>query len=230
LKGSSYDTVSIRHMLMMSSGVRWNEDYEDPKSDAAKYKEIDDDAKRDIIDYMASLPRESEPGAKFLYRTGDSNMLGILVAKATGKSMAQYLSEKIWAPYGMEGEAIWLTSKGFAQGGSGLSMRLRDFGRFGQFFMDGGVVNGKSILPDGWRDEATAVHLPTGWGDVGYGYQWWTRADGTYRALGIFGQLIFTDPKKKLIVVALSAWPRADANEFYVIEDAYLSAVQKAVE
>ena len=230
LTGSAYDGVSIRHMMMMSSGVKWNEDYEDPAADASKMKAVYDDPKGDMVAYMAALPRVTEPGTKFHYNTGDSNMLGLLVANATGRPMAQYLSEKIWAPYGMEADAAWVTVQGQALGGSSLSMRLRDFGRFGQFFLDNGVIDGRSILPDGWRDQATGHLLPTGWGDVGYGYQWWANRDGSYRALGIFGQMIFTDPKTRLIVVALSAWPRADAQETYAVEDAYLAAVRKAIQ
>jgi CubicO group peptidase (beta-lactamase class C family) len=229
LKGSTYDSVSIRNMLKMSSGVRWNEDYEDPNSDAAKLKSIDEDPNEDIVSYMAKLPRESAPGEKFLYRTGDSNLLGVLVAEATHRPLAQYLSEKIWVPYGMEADAAWVLTDGVAMGGSGLSMRLHDFARFGLFFLGGGMVDGKPVLPEGWTKEATGYLLPTGWGDTGYGYQWWTERDGTYRALGIFGQLIYTDPAKQLIVVAVSAWPHADADQSYVIENAYLKAVEKAV-
>ncbi len=229
LAGSAYDGVSIRNLITMSSGVRWNEDYEDPQSDAAQLKSLGDKGSRDMVDYMKGLPRITAPGEKFLYRTGDSNLLGVLVEEATGKPLNVYLSEKIWKPYGMEADALWMMAGGRPTGGSGLSMRLRDFARFGQFFMDGGLAGGKPVLPDGWTREATQAVLPTGWGDIGYGYQWWINPDGSYRALGIFGQLIFIDPKAKLLIVAVSAWPRADAQPQYHVEDAYIAAVRAAV-
>jgi CubicO group peptidase (beta-lactamase class C family) len=228
LAGSAYDKVTLRQLLTMSSGTRWNEDYEDPKSDASKLKAVYDDPKGDIVAYMAALPREVPAGTRFHYNTGDSNLLGIAVANATGTPLARYLSEKIWAPYGMEADAAWVQVNGQALGGSSLSMRLRDFGRFGQFFLDGGMIDGRPVLPDGWRDTAAGALLPTGWGDIHYGYQWWTRRDGTFRALGIFGQMIFVDPKRRLVVVALSAWPHADADANYAVEDAFLAAVQAA--
>ncbi len=65
------------------------------------------------------------------------------------------------------------------------------------------------IFPEGWVGEATRAHLPTGWGDIGYGYEWWINADGTYRALGIFGQMIFLDPKSDVVIVTNSVWPEA---------------------
>lgn len=230
LKGTAYEGVTIRDMLMMSSGVKWNEDYEDPNSDAAKVKGVDTDPNgRDVVDYMATLPRISEPGKSFLYRTGDSHLIAWIVESATGMSMADYLSKKIWAPYGMEQDAVWLESHGHVSGGSGLSMSLHDFGRFGLFFLGGGIADGKPVLPAGWVKDATAFHLPTGWGKTGYGYQWWIWPDGSYRALGIFGQMIYTDPKTKLVIVTLSAWPRADAEPTYDVENAYIAAVRHAI-
>ena len=229
LKGSSYDGVTMRDMLMMSSGVKWNEDYEDHNSDAAKLKAIDEGDGTDIVDYMATLPRISPPGKEFLYRTGDSHLLGIALSNAVGMPASEYLSKKIWQPFGMQQDAFWLTSHGRETGGSGLSMALRDFGRFGLFFLGGGVAGGQKVLPDGWTKDATAYHLRTDWGDVGYGYQWWVWKDGSYRALGIFGQMIYTDPAKKLVIVALSAWPHADADPTYDVENHYIDAVRKAV-
>jgi CubicO group peptidase (beta-lactamase class C family) len=108
-------------------------------------------------------------------------------------------------------------------GGCCISLTLRDYGRFGLFFMQGGKIEGKSILPDGWVAEATRQQVH------GYGYQWWVHDNGTYEAIGIFGQAIFIDPQEDLIIVTSSAWPEADADKYYVIRDAYFGAVTKAV-
>lgn len=232
LKGSAYEGVSMRDMLTMSSGVRWNENYEDPDSDEMKMKEIDGGKGDGTVPYMAHLPRLAPPGAQFHYSTGDADLIGIALANATGMSMADYLSKKIWAPFGMERDAHWVTSGGRETGGGGLSVSLRDFGRFGLFFMQGGMAGGRKVLPEGWTQEAAAHHLqtPATWADVGYGYQWWVWKDGSYRAIGIFGQMIYIDPASKLVIVTLSAWPHAVGQPNHDAEAAYISAIHRALQ
>ena len=235
LKGSAYDGVTVRQVLTMTSGVKWNEDYEDPNSDVNQFAK---DAlntntttgENPIVTYMSKLPREAEPGTKFVYKTGESDLIGILVALATHKHLADYLSEKIWAPYGMQRDAIWMIdSAGVEVGGCCISMTLRDYARFGMFFMNGGIADGKKVLPDGWVKRASSSHIASGWMNTGYGFQWWVHPDGSYEAIGVFGQSIYINPKKKLIVVTNSAWPEADADRFYTTHNAYLNAVLKAV-
>ena len=97
LKGSAYDSVSIRQLLTMTSGVGWNEDYLNPESDAVRLRLHRPAAGVDAtVSYMRQLPRESPPGAKWVYKTGETNLLGVLVSQATGKSLSTYLAEKIW--------------------------------------------------------------------------------------------------------------------------------------
>lgn len=231
LKGSAYDGVTVRNLLTMSTGVRWNEDYANPESDASKLKAFDnDDSKFDVVDYMSKLPRVSEPGAKFQYRTGDSHLLGIAVANATGRPLATYLSEKIWKPFGMQSDAYWVTSKKVVLGGSYLNMSLRDFGRFGLFALNGGKAAGKDVLPANWMKEASSPIYPSGAPGISYGYQWWVADDGSYRAVGIFGQTIRLDPKRKLVMVILSAWPEAGGAERYKLVESYVKAVTAALD
>ena len=110
----------------------------------------------------------------------------------------------------MEGKATWLLSlTDHELGGCCLQMKLRDAGRFGQFMLEEGRIDGKSILPDGWMEAATQTQVSI-WGPWGYGYQWWTFGEGTYRAIGIHGQLIHIDPARQLVVVISSAWPEAE--------------------
>jgi CubicO group peptidase (beta-lactamase class C family) len=231
LKGSAYEGVTMRAMLTMSSGARWNENYEDPDSDEMKMKEIDGGKGDGTVPYMARLPRVAPPGTQFHYSTGDADLIGIALANATGMSMADYLSKKIWVPFGMEHDAFWVTSGGRETGGGGLSISLRDFGRFGLFFMKGGIAGGQKVLPDGWVKDASAFHLqtPATWADVGYGYQWWVWKDGSYRAIGIFGQMIYIDPASKLVIVTLSAWPHAVGQPNHDAEAAYIAAVHQAL-
>ncbi len=226
LKGSAYEGVTIRQLLTMTSGAKWNEDYSDPKSDVNQFAlgAPGPDGENPIVAYMAKLPREAPPGVKWVYKTGESDLIGVLLARATHKRPADYLSEKIWSKFGMERDAVWMLDRaGEELGGCCLSMTLRDYGRFGLFFMQGGKIGGTSILPDDWVAEATRQQVH------GYGYQWWVHDNGTYEAIGIFGQAIFIDPKEDLIIVTSSAWPEADADKYYVIRDAYFAAVIKAL-
>jgi CubicO group peptidase (beta-lactamase class C family) len=226
LKGSAYDGVTIRHLLTMSSGAKWNEDYSDPKSDVNQFalSEPKADGENPIVTYMAKLPREAAPGVKWVYKTGESDLIGVVLARATHKHPADYLSEKIWSTFGMERDAVWMLDRaGEELGGCCISMTLRDYGRFGLFFMRGGIIAGRSILPDDWIVQATQQQKP------GYGFQWWVHDNGTYEAVGIFGQAIFIDPKEDIVIVTSSAWPEADADRFYAIRDAFFAAVTRAL-
>src|SRR4051794_34408228 len=158
LKGSAYEGVSVRQMLMMSSGVKWNEDYVDPNSDVAQAgTKILEPGVDPIVSYLRKLPRANTPGSKFNYNTGETDLVGILVSNAVGKPLATYASEKIWKPYGMEQDAVWMTDlAGHERGGCCISMTLRDYARVGQFILDGGKAGGKQVTPVGWTTEATA--------------------------------------------------------------------------
>lgn len=209
MKGSAYDGVTLRQLLTMTSGVKWSEDYTDPHSDVARmYATPADPGLDPIVSYMRHLPREAAPGTKWVYKTGETDLAGILLVRATHKPLAEYLSEKIWRPYGMERDAVWMVNEqGYSPGGCCLSASLRDLGRFGQFILDGGHAGGRTVVPDDWLAQATAPQVRTGHPGLDYGYFWWTGPNGTYDARGIFGQQIHIDPKRRLVVVLLAAWP-----------------------
>lgn len=211
LKGSVYDDVTIKQLLTMTSGVKWNEDYADPKSDVALFNEHKADPGVDVtVSYMRKLQREAPPGTKWVYKTGETNLIGVLVSSATGKKLADYLSEKVWRPFGMERDASWLLGPtGHEISGCCLQASTRDFARFGLFMLGGGVADGKPVLPDGWIAEATTKYADTYTPGLGYGYQWWILDNGAYAAQGIFGQGIFIDPRRKLVIASNSNWPRA---------------------
>jgi CubicO group peptidase (beta-lactamase class C family) len=211
LKGSVYDDVTIRQLLTMTSGVKWNENYADPKSDVALFDVHKAEPGVDVtVSYMRKLEREAPPGAKWVYKTGETNLVGVLVSSATRKTLADYLSEKIWQPFGMEQDASWLLgTTGHEISGCCVQASTRDFARFGLFILGGGMVNGKSVLPEGWITAATMKHADTDQAEYGYGYQWWVLKDGSFAARGIFGQGIFIDPGRKLIIASNSNWPYA---------------------
>ena len=211
LKGSVYDDVTIRQLLTMTSGVKWNEDYADPQSDVALFSAHKAEPGVDVtVSYMRKLKREVPPGTKWVYKTGETNLIGVLVTSATKKNLSDYLAEKVWRPFGMEQNASWLLgSTGHEISGCCMQASTRDFARFGLFMLGGGRAAGKSVLPDGWIAAATTKQADIGDAEFGYGYQWWTRNDGSYAARGIFGQGIFIDPKRELIVASNSNWPQA---------------------
>lgn len=207
LAGSAYDGVTIAQLLTMTSGVRWNEDYTDPKSDVARMFTMAVPAGVDpTVAYMRTLPREAAPGTKWVYKTGETNLIGVLVRNATKRPLANYLSEKVWKPYGMERDAVWMTDQtGQEVSGCCLSVSLRDYARMGQLALDGG----RGIVPAGWFGDATAAKAQTGRPGYGYGYQWWTYPEGRFGAQGIFGQSILVDPARRIVIAMVGAWPKA---------------------
>ncbi len=232
LKGSAYDGVTLAQLLTMSSGVRWVEDYNAPNSDAAHIYTTPPDAGLDpITSYMRKLPREAAPGAKWNYKTGETDLAGILLIRATGKSLSDYLSEKIWRPYGMATDGKWMINgHGDESGGCCFSASLRDLGRFGEFVRGGGKIGGHDVLAPGWLAKATAVQMQTGRPGLGYGYFWWPNADGTFDARGIFGQQIHIDPARRLVVVILAAWPEVTDMARFEGRKTIVDAIAKAAE
>ncbi len=233
LKGSAYDGVTIRQLLTMTSGVTWNEDYADPHSDVAQAGGVIlDPGVNPIVSYMRRLPRADPPGSKWLYKTGETDLAGVLVSNAVGKPLADYLSEKIWAPYGMEEDAVWVEDvAGHERGGCCISMTLRDYARFGQFMLGGGKAGGVAVLPPGWVADATSEHvrLPPEEGARGYGYFWWL-SPGAYAAEGIFGQEIIVFPGDRVVIAINSAWLHADDDADWAAQAAFAEALRAAAD
>ena len=233
LRGSAYDDVSVRQLLTMTSGVKWNEDYTDPKSDVAQFNLQKPVPGEDItVSYMRTLPREAPAGSKWVYKTGETNLIGVLVSSATGKTLSDYLSEKVWKPFGMEQDGVWMLGPtGHEISGCCMSASLKDYARFGQFILNGGVAGGKKVLPDDWLAAATTKQAGIDIPGRGYGYQWWTNDDGSFAAQGIFGQGIFIDPKRRLVIASNGNWPTAtDPEGVGKAREAFYKAVQAAID
>jgi CubicO group peptidase (beta-lactamase class C family) len=233
LKGSAYDGVSIRYLLEMASGVRWDETYTNPASDRRRMLEAQI-AQRSgaIMDLMAKLPRAGAPGTIWNYSTGETFVAGAVVRAAVRRPLAEYLSERIWTQAGMEADATWWLESpdGLEIGGSGLSATLRDYGRFGLFLMNDGVANGERILPDGWVRDAGSSKM-IGGKVVDYGYMIWpfsaasgSANHGAFQALGIYGQHIYVNPKERVVIVVWSALPKPTGKEVIVDEDFFAVA------
>jgi CubicO group peptidase (beta-lactamase class C family) len=207
LRGSAYESASIRNVLQMASGVRWNEAYTDSSSDRRQMLDLQMQQRPGaLLQFMATLPRAAPAGTRWNYNTGETYVLGALVRAAAKRPLAQYLSEKIWSPFGMEHDATWWTESpgGVEFGGSGFAASLRDYGRFGEFVLQGGTAGGRQVVPGGWFPNAGQ---PKRVGNqlVPYGYMWWSEPEGAFRAFGIFGQSIYVNPRQKVVIVVWGA-------------------------
>lgn len=210
LAGTAYDGVTVGQIATMTSGVRWNEDYTDPNSDVAKMLAVTPvPGESQAITYARTLTREAPAGEKWVYKTLETNLLGVIVEEATGRSLADYAGEKIARPAGFAGKLFWMQDlTGGNIAGCCISLRLSDYARFGQFVLEGG----DGVVPQDWFARATAPSVPfENAPGFGYGYQWWTYP-GAYGAQGIFGQAITVVPEKNLVVAVVSNWPTATSS------------------
>lgn len=221
-KESSYDGVTVRQLLQMTSGVAWNETYTDPNSDRRAMLALQNAQEPGaILQLMQQLPRAAEPGTRWNYSTGETHVAGALVRAATGMPVSQYLSERIWKRAGMESDASWWLESpdGLEVGGSGLQAVLRDYARFGLFLLENGNVDGEQLLPEYWLKEAGSPKIVNG-ETVQYGYMLWpveeaegTINEGAFTAEGIFGQQIYINPQEGVVIAAWGAQPKPTGRE-----------------
>ena len=219
LKGSAYDKTSIRDLLQMASGVAWDEDYADPDSDVHNLPPN----LVDLYRMLSAKQRFAAAGKAFNYNTAETNLVGALVRAAIGNNLAAYLEHKLWMPFGMQADANWMTHGigGGELGGCCISATLRDYARIGLFALaDGVLADGTRVLPEGWMRSSTEPSPAS----PGYGYLWWLE-DGPYSALGIFGQTIYVDPARNVVIATHSAWPTAEGDALYEHRQAFVNAL-----
>jgi CubicO group peptidase (beta-lactamase class C family) len=250
LGGSAYEGVTVRNVLRMSSGVAWLEDDQpDRPSDVRRLGRAMVSGRPDaVLDLLCSRPRAAPQGAVFNYSTGESCLLGAVVAAATGRPLADYCAETIWGPGGMEADGCWQleAQDGLELGGMGVSAGLRDVGRCGLLVLeDGETWGGRRVLPTGWRDlagqpdcAATAFGRPMAGSPAGYGYQWWALPGapfagglhaGAFLALGAFGQRIYINPAEQVVAVIQSAWRRPSDSDAEAETAALLRTLVRAL-
>lgn len=210
LTGTAYDGASIRNVLNMASGVKFNEDYLDFGSDINRMGRVLAFG-QSMDDFAASLEDKARsPGSGRLYVSIDTHVIGMILRAVTGKSNRDFLYENLWSHLGAGAEGYYLTDgEGVAFVLGGLNMRTRDFALFGQLLLQNGRWKGKEVIPAEWIIESTRASAPA---DVEgfpfhYGFQWWIpqNSDGDYFAVGIYGQYIYIDPKLKTVIVKNSA-------------------------
>ena len=225
LRGSGYEGIRLKDVLQMSSGVGFNEEYRNFFSDINRMGRTVALGKS-LNAFACSLKTERPPGTYCHYVSMDTQVLGIVLKVVTGKTPTEYLEEKIWRRIGMEHDARWLVDDtGMELVFGTLNASLRDYGRFGRLYMNGGNWNGEQIVSKEWVEESVTMdgpHVQAGKNDCsdyadGYGYQWWIpqEPDGDFFACGIHGQYIYIHPQQKVVIVKTSADPNWTANSEY---------------
>lgn len=208
LAGYPYGDTSIRNILRMASGVKFKEAY-DRKDDLSRFIAIRN-SKGALEALRAFTVREAPEGQRFHYASSETVVLALLIRTVTGKSLSEYLTERLWQPMGAEADATWIRD------GNGLEFALgnfnavlRDYGRLGVLLANDGAVGGKQILPRDFLLEATDWHKQPdqftpgkATPSFGYGYQFWhfPGAKRRFALLGVYGQSIFVDPELKLVM------------------------------
>jgi len=209
LKGSAYEGATIRNVLNMASGVHFDEDYLDFNSDINKMGRVL--ALGGSMDEFAAglSARDRAPGEAWQYVSIDTHVLGMVIRGATGRSIKDLMVEKLLTPLGLEAAPIYLTDGyGVAFVLGGLNLRTRDYARLGQLFLQNGQWNGVQVVPKSWVQQSTVNSAPARPEGVGYGFQWWLPIDGDedeYFARGIYGQYIYVNPAKGVVIALNSA-------------------------
>jgi CubicO group peptidase (beta-lactamase class C family) len=219
LASSAWKGVPIRHVLNMSSGVKFDETYDRPDTDIARLSRPWTRGEGSLLEALQRIAdRDAAPGDRFRYVSADTQVLAQVLAKATGKRLADYVGERLWGPLGAEADAAWIVDgTGMEAAYCCLSARLRDWARVGLALQDDGVVDGKRLLPEGWVEAGTTVRFRDGHLQprratpyFGYGYQTWVFPDHMgFALLGVRGQAVFVHPRLKLVMVQTAVWPRS---------------------
>ena len=231
LATTAWNGATVQHVLDMTSGVKFVEDYDEPDCDIARLEvasnwkpmpEGEDPANWPATTWQQILTLtkcDAEHGSRFKYRSIETDLLGILMSRVTGKSLAESISELLWVPMGAETDAyVTVDQDGTALADGGICATLRDFARFGQTMLDDGLAGGRQVIPKSWVqdvrhgnhgrfDDESREFMPNG----RYRNMFWIRdkTQPVHLSLGIYGQFIYVSPKQKLVIVCLSTWPNA---------------------
>ncbi|CAJ0816381.1 serine hydrolase domain-containing protein [Ralstonia flaminis] len=228
LKNSAYGDATVRQVMDMTIGVHYSENYADPNADVWAYARAGGMLPRpagykgpdNFYDYLVTLKKEGEHDAAFSYKTVNAEVLAWIVRRASNKSLAALLSERIWQPMGAENDAYFgVDSIGTESGGGGLNTTLRDLARFGEMIRNDGRFNGRQILPKSVIDDIRRGGDPAKFAKAGYATlpgwsyrdMWWisNNAHHAFEARGIHGQAIYIDPVAQMTIVRYASHPIA---------------------
>ncbi|TIL57798.1 MAG: serine hydrolase [Mesorhizobium sp.] len=222
--GSAYGDASVRHVLDMSVSLDFEEAYLDPESAFARYRRAtlwNPGGMESLADFILTLQRLGEPhGRTFRYRSPNSDLLGILIERASGQRFAELMHEKLWLPLGAMSEAsVTVDLAGTARTAGGISVTPRDLAGIGEMMRQGGIANGRRIVPEAWvRDTVSTGGDAEAWqrGTMAflfpkgrYRNKWYQTgaASGAFCGIGIHGQWLYVDPKAEVVIAKMSSQP-----------------------
>jgi CubicO group peptidase (beta-lactamase class C family) len=236
LKGSGYEGVTIRQALEMRSGVDYQERYDfgaNPSFAGRLHEQAIVLNRMRFADGARETRRANAPGSTFNYSTLDTFVVGWVIERATGMSLADYTARYLWGPLGAEADGFWLADgppgAGRELAGMGYNATLRDFGRLGQLLLDDGKRGRRQILPAGWVAQMTRMQ-PTGERMPGYGlFTWQVDGEpGAFSAVGLAGQFTYVHPATRTVIVKLSYYPPAEPEPVLPETIAYFRALTQA--
>ena len=228
LRPSAFGDATVRQIMDMRTGLDYSEDYADPKAEVWAYaaagsalpKPEGYKGPRGYFEYLETVKKKGEHGAAFGYKTVNADALGWIVARTTGRSVADLLAERVWSRIGAEREAFYtVDGLGTPFAGGGFNAVLRDMARLGQMMLDGGRVGDDQVVPAAavariWKGGDSALFAKAGYDLLkgwSYGGMWWVSNDdhGAYAARGVYGQTIWIDPKAQMVIVRFASQPQA---------------------
>lgn len=239
LSKSGYRDVTIKELLQMSTNVDYSEDYRKPSALGAALISGHPSFK----DFAASLgPSATKPGTAFQYQSVNSQVLGLLLERVTGERLSIWAEDKLWKKIGPQRDAFFYESTkqpdtcAFAC----FNATLRDYGRVGLMMLNKGELGGTRVVSESWVHDSTTPDAPylmpkapgaNGQPTTGYAYQWWVPYgnEGVFEAEGIFGQMIYVNPARHVVIVQTSAWPDAVVNRLYFEADVLMDQIARQV-
>jgi CubicO group peptidase (beta-lactamase class C family) len=209
LKDGAYKEDTLKNLLEMASGIQFNEDYLDPQADIHRLVFDIIRGGEPFKKTVLGVKQERKPGTAFHYQSINTQMLSLVMEKATGVPLNKYAEEKLWKKIGTESDAFFYQSKNQPEtcAFGCFNATLRDYARFGLMAMHYGELGGTRVVSEKWMRESTTAPAF----NPGYGYQWWLNAkspDHVFRAVGIYGQTIYIDPVKHVVIAQFRAGPK----------------------
>jgi CubicO group peptidase (beta-lactamase class C family) len=228
LKNSAFGSATVRHVMDMTTALDYSEDYSDPKADIWVYSKAASplpkpkgyEGPNGYFEYLQTVKQKGVHGEAFGYRTINTDALGWIISRVTGKDLAHLLSERIWSKMGAEQDGyMTVDAKGTPFAGGGLSAGMRDLGRLGLLMLNGGTINGQRLFPKEVVENIRAGGDKNAFAKAGYktlkggSYRsmWWVlhNKNGAFAARGVHGQTIYVDPTAKMVIVRLASFPTA---------------------
>lgn len=231
--GTSLENIPIRACLQMASGINFNED-----TDMSGFS-MRTLLGKPAMEVIAGYGVQEEPYTYRRYLSINTEILGKVITNVTGYSLAEYMEEKLWKKIGVSHDAYWTLSNGTELAMGGLSVSLEDYARFARLYLHEGSYNGEQILSKEWvkdsMDIREAYSKPgsnyDAYNAIGYGYQWWVLEgeEGEFMAIGVYGQWIYVNPSKKVIIVKTSADPDFMAKGYELKHVEFFRAVADSI-